>query len=305
VCGQGEVNWDIEDAEGTCQRINTDAYYVPDAGIRLFSPQVYINANKNSSMQIDSDGILFTLQCGTILSFPFSQSNNLPFMLTESSLRSRKSTHITSSISTPSSKSIFTSLIDRSVFNRDNYNLNPSQQELLKWHCRWCHCDLNRVRIILSKPHQPKGSTSRGELVRQIVIPSKNGTSSCDSFCCTACQYAKQKRKTPDSLSKTSVTTLEGALSEGSLNPGDKVSCDQYMSPSKGRLHHTRGQESSLKQFVGGTIFIDHATNYLTIIKLISQQLQQSKANMSVNPNSMNSEFRYNNIWQTIIPFDQ
>jgi hypothetical protein len=263
VCGQGEVNWDIEDVEGTRRRINTDAYYVPDAGIRLFSPQVYINANKNSSMQIDSDGILFTLQCGTILRFPFNQSNNLPFMLTETSLRSRKSTHITSSISTLSSKSIFTSLIDRSVFNRDNFNLNPSQQELLKWHCRWCHCDLNRVRMILSKPHQPKGSASRGELVRQIVTPSENGASSCDSFFCTACQYAKQKRKTPDSLSKTSVTALEGVLSEGSLNPGDKVSCDQYMSPSKGRLQHTRGQESSLKQYVGGTIFIDHATNFL------------------------------------------
>jgi hypothetical protein len=219
VCGQGEVNWDIEDVEGTRQRINTDAYYVPDAGIRLFSPRVYTNANKNSSMQIDSDGILFTLQCGTFLSFPFNQSNNLPFMLTESSLRSRKSTHITSSISTLSRKSIFTSLIDRSVFNRDNFNLNPSQQELLKWHCRWCHCDPNRVRMILSKPHQPKGSVSRGELDRQIVIPSENGASSCDSFFCTACQYAKQKRKIPDSLSKTSVTTLEGVLSKGSLNP--------------------------------------------------------------------------------------
>jgi hypothetical protein len=28
VCGQGEVNWDIEDVEGTCRRIDTDAYYV-------------------------------------------------------------------------------------------------------------------------------------------------------------------------------------------------------------------------------------------------------------------------------------
>jgi hypothetical protein len=214
-------------------------------------------------MQIDSNGILFTLKCGTVLNFPFNQSNNLPFMLTESSLRSRKPAHISSSISTLSGKSIFTSLIDRSVFNRDNFNLNPSQQELLKWHCRWCHCDLNRVRMILSKPHQPKGSASCGELVRQIVIPSENGTSSCDSFCCNACQYAKQKRKTPDSLSKTSVTALEGVLSEGSLNPGDKVSCDQYMSPSKGCLRHTRGQESSLKQYVGGTIFNDHATDFL------------------------------------------
>ena len=43
-------------------------------------------------------------------------------------------------------------------------------------------------------------------------------------------------------------------------HPGDKVSCDQYMSPTKGRLIHTRGKESSMKQLCGGTIFVDHAT---------------------------------------------
>jgi hypothetical protein len=88
--------------------------------------------------------------------------------------------------------------------------------------------------MILSRPRQPKDSAKSGEIVRQMVVPSENGTSSCESFCCAACQYAKQKRKTPDSMSKTSVIELEGSLSEGSLNPGDKVSCDQYMSPSRG-----------------------------------------------------------------------
>ena len=33
------------------------------------------------------------------------------------------------------------------------------------------------------------------------------------------------------------------------------------MSPTKGRLIHTRGKESSMKQLCGGTIFVDHATN--------------------------------------------
>jgi hypothetical protein len=83
--------------------------------------------------------------------------------------------------------------------NRENFNLNPSQQELLKWHCRWCHCDFNRVRMILSRPRQPKHSAESGEIVPQIVIPSESGTSNCEAFCCTACLYAKQKRKTADS----------------------------------------------------------------------------------------------------------
>jgi hypothetical protein len=37
VCGQGIVNWDIEDVDGTQQLLQTEAYYVPDAGIRLRS----------------------------------------------------------------------------------------------------------------------------------------------------------------------------------------------------------------------------------------------------------------------------
>ena len=35
------------------------------------------------------------------------------------------------------------------------------------------------------------------------------------------------------------------------------------MSPTKGRLIHTRGKESSMDELYGGTIFVDYATNYI------------------------------------------
>jgi hypothetical protein len=260
VCGQGTVLWPIEDVDGIRRSITTDAYYVPDAGIRLFSPQSYIKKDKTAMLLVNSDGILFTLKCGTVLRFPLNKSNNLPFMLTESSLRAQKNSHL---VSSTSSFGVYNSLLDRSIFNRDNFNLNPAQQELLKWHCRWCHCDLNRVRMILAKPRQPKNAAKTGETIPQMVVPSVVGTTTCVTFCCEACQYAKQKRKTPDSSTETKNTDLEGVLTAGDLYPGDKVSCDQYMSPSKGRLIHTRGKESSSQQYVGGTIFVDHATNFL------------------------------------------
>jgi hypothetical protein len=56
---------------------------------------------------------------------------------------------------------------------------------------------------------------------------------------------------------------LKGVLTAGDHYPGDTISCDQYMSPSKRRLIHTRGKESSSQQYVCGTIFVDHATNFL------------------------------------------
>jgi hypothetical protein len=89
VCGQGIVEWPIEDVEGVRRSIVTEAYFVPDAGIRLFSPQIYIGKNKTSMLVCDSDGIQFTLKCGTILRFPFNNSNILPFMLTQASLKTQ------------------------------------------------------------------------------------------------------------------------------------------------------------------------------------------------------------------------
>jgi hypothetical protein len=128
VCGQGIVDWPIEDVDGIRRSITTDAYYVPDAGIRLFSPQAYIGKNTTSMLICDSTGIRFTLKCGTVLRFPFNKSNNLPFMLTQSSLRAQKHSHLISSISTTSKFGVYNSLLDRSIFNCDNFNLNPAQQ---------------------------------------------------------------------------------------------------------------------------------------------------------------------------------
>jgi hypothetical protein len=123
--------------------------------------------------------------------------------------------------------------------------------------------------MILARPRQPKQAELTGELVRQMVIPSEIGTSSCQTFCCTACLYAKQKRKTPDSSIDMKNKDLEGLLTNGDLDPGDKVSCDQYMSPSIGQLLHTKGLESSSNQYVGGTyLLITRLTISLPIIKL-------------------------------------
>ena len=141
VCGEGKVCWKIEDFNGTRRSITTQAYYVPSATIRLFSPQVYIGNNKTSCMVLDNSGLQLTLVCGTILYFPINKSNNLPFMLTQTQLdKGRKSHHssLNLKISTNSAGlynsgiEVHNSLIEHSVFNRDNLNLDPSQQELLK-----------------------------------------------------------------------------------------------------------------------------------------------------------------------------
>jgi hypothetical protein len=123
-------------------------------------------------------------------------------MLTQESLREQKDSHLLSSVNTMTSFGIYNSLLDQSIFNRGNFLF-------LKWHCRWCHCNINRVRMILSKPRQPKDSVKTGVLIPQMVFPSVVGTTTCLPFCCEACQYSKQKRRTPDSSTETKNVELQ------------------------------------------------------------------------------------------------
>jgi hypothetical protein len=102
VVGQGTIEWNIQDANGVVKPIQISAYYVPQATIRLFSPQVYIKEDKSntSEMSLKNNGIHLVLSCGTRLFFPINGGSNLPIMLTETALNkgNKKGTfHILSS----------------------------------------------------------------------------------------------------------------------------------------------------------------------------------------------------------------
>ena len=280
VVGEGQITWRIEDVKGTKRNISTHAYYVPSASIRLFSPQTYINESGKGKLTLDCSGAAFTLKCGTTLNFPINGQSNLPFMLTTKALsehRRRKCSHFqafhlsNTLFQAPllqfngnnGSRYAFNSLTTRSVLRRDNFNLHPFQQELLLWHCRLGHADFQRIQTLLSHPSQPKGAQSRGELSLPLITPSLKGSSNCKPPRCEACQYAKQKRTTPLSVKHPSPDAEEGALTRNQLRPGDRVSCDQYISTTLGRLPHTQGKEAKSSQLVGGTMFVDHASNFI------------------------------------------
>jgi hypothetical protein len=64
------------------RKIRTTAYYVPDASIRIFSPQTYFKEKKAESLIITHDRTTLTLKDGSRMDFPY-QENNLPLMLTD------------------------------------------------------------------------------------------------------------------------------------------------------------------------------------------------------------------------------
>ena len=52
-------------------------------------------------------------------------------------------------------------------------------------------------------------------------------------------------------------------MSEDILIPGRRVSIDLYVSPEKGRLSTSFGKEAEAKQYSGGAIFFDHASQFI------------------------------------------
>ena len=82
---------------------------------------------------------------------------------------------------------------------------------------------------------------------------------------CTACQYAKQRHHTTPGTVKKVVKEAEGALKRDQLFPGQEISVDHFHCNPKGRLINTYGKESSNKKFMGGCIFVDHASGLVFV----------------------------------------
>eukprot|EP00536_Pseudo-nitzschia_multiseries_P004066 jgi/Psemu1/187116/e_gw1.65.25.1 len=241
VIGEGVVSWDIEDYNGIKETLTTEAYFIPKVTIRVFSRQSYIQYQRKTNnveyqLVINSSSAALTTGTGTILRFPMQGSSNLSIMLTEQGLQPhtfrRKDTSST-------------------VYERDNWNLSPAQQELLLWHQRLGHFNLGHVQSLLAKNREDN---------TRVIHLSNHKSSHCAHFSCEACLDAKQKRRGPPSQKKTMRQDLEGASSREQLFAGERVSSNLYQSAIRGRLLDTYGKEKSDLQYTGGALFVNHAT---------------------------------------------
>jgi hypothetical protein len=252
VVGVGTVEWKVQDLFGAVRSIKTDAYYVPDAGVRLFSPQVYFQKHKRGSYTVDHEKTILELIDGTTLHFPYQDGSNLPMMLTAAHFKSQSKFvglcfQDAEFLGKHDELSAFIKIADET-----NQNMTASQRGLLYWHQRLGHANMARIQVSLT---EPKNQEEKG-----ILTPKNKKSSSCAKPLCTACQLAKQTRRTSPATNTTLNNDIAGHLSQGDLTPGQRVSMDQYMSALHGRLPHTKGKEPKSKKYTGGTIFHDHAT---------------------------------------------
>jgi len=262
VVGKGIVEWEVCDLWNVKHIIRTEAYYVPTASIRLYSPQSHFIQEGKGECNILHNKLILKLPEGGTLEFPYNTGNNLPLMLKSIALgqSTPKAGLQYADVLALSNADLLATYL--SVSDQTNQNITASQKELLLLHHKLGHINLQWVQRLCSKP------TSVNRI--QVLSTKHPNISTVEKPICTACQFAKQRRRTPATNSIQRPPSMK--LKQNHLQPGDCVSMDQYISGSPGRLPHTKGRESKQDKFNGGTIFTDHATNFTFIKHQVSMR---------------------------------
>jgi hypothetical protein len=74
------VRWTFTDVFGTIKIIETRAYYIPDAGVRLFSTQMYFQEQQSGSYLMTSTSTVLTTADGCALNLGYQLGSNLPMV---------------------------------------------------------------------------------------------------------------------------------------------------------------------------------------------------------------------------------
>ena len=166
VLGVGTVEWTIRDIFGAVRTLKTEAYYVPEANIRLFSPQTYFHEQQKGQLVMNHNSTMLSLADGSTLVFPYNSQNNLPLMLPSPSHNVGLTFEDACVLGDGFSARTFLSVADET-----NQNLTASQKELLIWHWKLGHANFQWIQTLCR--HSNSDS-------KRCVLPTKlDKTSSC------------------------------------------------------------------------------------------------------------------------------
>eukprot|EP00804_Cyclotella_cryptica_P015074 CCRYP_000647-RA/>CCRYP_000647-RA protein AED:0.72 eAED:0.72 QI:0/0/0/0.5/1/0.5/2/0/813 len=262
VQGQGTITWRVLDCYGKEVTLTIPGYHIPSASVRLLSPQrlLTVDSLRGGTAIQDATKYSFRLHNGIVLDAPYGRAN-LPVL--------PLSPHRESSLSFWARCFAFSSSDNaawsKTILDAKNMNLTSSQKELLLWHQCLSHTGLTTVHNLMRAQKSPSVRQAGNLLpLRQgILLPCKFPPPSSVAQCllCAACEISKATRRRPDTGSR--LPSDYSSLKAGHVSPGDCVSCDHYISPSPGRVVSHSGHSTTRNGYVGGTIWVDHASKWI------------------------------------------
>jgi hypothetical protein len=237
--GIGPVTWTFRNGNHEEVQIRSNCYYVPNAKVRLLSPQRLFNRERGVGGKFEGDESAFKLvfHNGPTLTVDYDEHNHLP---------------IGYAIVGNQIPPIVNPQANVLILDDANQNLTAGQKLLLQWHYRFGHLNLRRVQSILC--------------VFPFSAVKYSSASKCDisNLKCAICQYAKAHRRATHGTRTTVNPDRDGSLTAENLNPGKRVSVDHFECRQLGRTFDSYGKASS-EQYKGGCIFVDHGSGYLHV----------------------------------------
>ena len=267
------------------------SYHLPNAEVRLFSPQTYhtlyggksdvfgdriemTNRNKTITVPIVREGANVPIVNNSAVSTSEMRKigphvrSALPHIERKIDFMGRWSSHNFRSWNIATLDGQEKDFFGPSVLAHDNVNLSRAQKELLLWHNK-LGISMPRVQELMrSIPmEEPSGASN---VVPPVIKPKIPQASSCPLPTCQSCQMARARQRKPNIVKTKVIQENAGALSRDKYELGDMVSMDQYVVKTPGRLPTGYGREADHNKFHGGTIFRDAATKVIHVENQVS-----------------------------------
>ena len=247
VIGQGEVQWSIYDVNGKLRTFKLPAYHIPNSKSRLISTSSLLNTYEGEHIIINGNSLKLS-GIDNDPERPQVMVFNHPITHLPTTIA-----HNTKDIEIPANElnNVVTTV------SENNHNLSEAQKELLRWHQRLGHLDFNKIKHLLRT-----GVLSYTEASRSLH------TAACKvqhNPKCAACLFGKQTVKSAPGKTVQVVKDRAGILRAGNLLPGQEVSVDHFISSVRGRLFTGYNKGRIDDRYIGGCIFVDHASSYIHI----------------------------------------
>ena len=239
ISQKGNIRCQVITTKGTIRSMEYDAYLVPGLKCRLLSPQRFIKNNPlaNCKYTVLKHRSELDFGDGDVVHIPYDKSTYLPVLQCHKDAMS----------------SANVLALKGCVTDEANQNLTRPQKLLLKYHFKLGHLAFKMVQWIGRQGWLGPDGLTMGK--HNLPVPK-----------CAACQLGKQGRTPAKGRGTLTQGSQEaGALTQDKLSPGSLVFSDQYESRVAGRTFTSRGSGSAMNQYMGGTLFWDAATGYVSV----------------------------------------
>ena len=247
VVGQGEVDWSVYDINGSLRTFRLPAYHIPNCKARLISTSALLNTYQGEHIIIDGNSLKLS-------GIPDDPERSQVVVFNSPVTHLPTTTAYASCDTDIPGNTLYNTI---ATVNENNHNLSEAQKELLRWHQRLGHLDFSKVKHLLRTGvlSHTEGSRHLHTAASKIEHTPK----------CAACLFGKQTIRTAPGKAIKVVRDRVGVSKSGNLLPGQEVSVDHFISSVRGRLFEGYNRGRIEDRYVGGCIFVDHASSYIHV----------------------------------------